>query len=1041
MVLSKKMALVLVFAMMISLLPIAPSAQNNVEAASASVVKGLYNPNSSVDINSSLTPIPISDPAIAAITTNYNMGMSCAGMMMCFNGTYAFKSAVYDGTHTWLIPYSATQILKLNSSTGQVVSSINSWPSGFYMQAYNFNDGVYDGTNIWLIPETANRIMRFNTSTNAITGFNAWPSGFSKTDNSFAGGVYDGTNVWLIPGTTDKLIKLNPTNGTMSIQSVTWPTGFATSGGSKRFNGGTFDGTYIWMYPDKGNMLVRYNPATNEMVGFAAWPANFTKHSSIAFVAAIYDGTDIWLVPSATTTANPNYGIIIKVNRETGAMTGFNNWPGGFSVGNPVFNDAVFDGENIWLISNIDDQFVRFNLTTETMSGFKQFPSGVTLAQQPFGGAVYTGGGLLVFPFNQQNQSFLMKNGVTVTFETDGGSSVATQTIFAGAKATQPANPTKAGSAFIGWFSDAELTTPFNFNNEVNANTTIYAKWEVNVAPTDISLSANTIAENGFPGQVIGILTATDANASDVITFSLASGEGDTDNSKFAIDKLSNNWRLKTNVAFDYETNSQHSIRMRATDSGGNTYDEMITIQVTDVDDTAPSVPSNLSASNVTANSFTLNWTPSTDNVGVSYYEVYRGTTYLGGTFTNAYNVTGLQSGQTVNMTVRAVDAKSNKSAASTALPVTTLDNVAPSVPNGLTVSNIGAREFQVRWSASTDNVGVKNYNIYRNNSYVATVTSTAYSFTGLTPSSSHSVAVQAIDAAGNRSTRSTAVSATTLNLVDNTPPSVPSNIQTTNIFSNRLLLTWTASTDDAAVQGYNVYLNNVLVRTVINPAVELTGLTQYTQYTIDVQAVDTAKNRSARSAAFVVRTADGLSPTTPIFLSSSNITRTGFRVSWWASIDNVGVRAYNIYRNGVYAGTANNTSFTFADLPINQTHHIRVEAVDAAGNKSALSSQISVATTFTSDAINPSAPTNVAASNITKTGFRVTWTAATDNVGVTAYNVYRGSTYIATVSGTTTGYNFIGLTAGTNYSITVRALDAQKNFANSSPLSVTTLP
>jgi chitodextrinase len=82
-----------------------------------------------------------------------------------------------------------------------------------------------------------------------------------------------------------------------------------------------------------------------------------------------------------------------------------------------------------------------------------------------------------------------------------------------------------------------------------------------------------------------------------------------------------------------------------------------------------------------------------------------------------------------------------------------------------------------------------------------------------------------------------------------------------------------------------------------------------------------------------------------------------------------------------------------------------------------------------------------VASSNVTKTGARVTWTASTDNVGVTFYNIYRNGAYIATVSGTKTSYNLVGLTAGTTYSITVRALDAAKNFTNSTALSVTTQP
>jgi chitodextrinase len=156
-----------------------------------------------------------------------------------------------------------------------------------------------------------------------------------------------------------------------------------------------------------------------------------------------------------------------------------------------------------------------------------------------------------------------------------------------------------------------------------------------------------------------------------------------------------------------------------------------------------------------------------------------------------------------------------------------------------------------------------------------------------------------------------------------------------------------------------------------------------------------------------------------------------------------VGVKNYNVYRNGVYVVTvgATSTSYTFSNLPFNETHQVTILAIDDVGNRSAQSVALSVATIFTSDPTPPSAPTNLVSTNVTTTGFRVTWTASTDNIAVTAYNVYRNGVYVATVSGTTTSYNLTGLTAGTTYSIVIRALDGEKNFTNSVGLSVTTLP
>ena len=66
----------------------------------------------------------------------------------------------------------------------------------------------------------------------------------------------------------------------------------------------------------------------------------------------------------------------------------------------------------------------------------------------------------------------------TVSFDVDGGSAVASQSVRSGAKATKPADPTKASYTFSGWYKEDTFTTVFNFDTEtIAANTTIYAKW------------------------------------------------------------------------------------------------------------------------------------------------------------------------------------------------------------------------------------------------------------------------------------------------------------------------------------------------------------------------------------------------------------------------------------------------------------------------------------------------------------------------------------------------------------------------------------
>lgn len=67
---------------------------------------------------------------------------------------------------------------------------------------------------------------------------------------------------------------------------------------------------------------------------------------------------------------------------------------------------------------------------------------------------------------------------ITVTFDTQGGSAVASQTIEKGAKATRPADPTREGYVFDDWYADSVCATLFDFDQVLNADTTVYAGWE-----------------------------------------------------------------------------------------------------------------------------------------------------------------------------------------------------------------------------------------------------------------------------------------------------------------------------------------------------------------------------------------------------------------------------------------------------------------------------------------------------------------------------------------------------------------------------------
>jgi endo-1,4-beta-xylanase len=184
------------------------------------------------------------------------------------------------------------------------------------------------------------------------------------------------------------------------------------------------------------------------------------------------------------------------------------------------------------------------------------------------------------------------------------------------------------------------------------------------------------------------------------------------------------------------------------------------------VDTTPPSTPGTLTASGVTSNSVNLAWGASTDNVGVTGYNVYRNGTLVTTVTTTSTTQTGLTASTAYQFFVRARDAAGNLSPQSNTVSITTLpgtgDTTPPTTPGTLTASGITSTSVNLAWGASTDNVGVTGYNVFRNSTLLTTVTTTSTTVTGLTPATTYQFFVQARDAAGNVSPNSNTVSVTT---------------------------------------------------------------------------------------------------------------------------------------------------------------------------------------------------------------------------------------------------------------------------------------
>jgi chitodextrinase len=187
-----------------------------------------------------------------------------------------------------------------------------------------------------------------------------------------------------------------------------------------------------------------------------------------------------------------------------------------------------------------------------------------------------------------------------------------------------------------------------------------------------------------------------------------------------------------------------------------------------------------------------------------------------------------------------------------------TADTTPPTAPANLTATSAGPSEIDLGWSASSDNVGVAGYRIYRDggSTPIATVTGTTYADSGVAPSTTHSYTVVAFDAVGNTSPASNTASATTP--ADTTPPSAPTNLSATARSGTEVALAWNASADDGSVVGYRVLRDGAEIG--ISPSTSFTdtGVQEATTYSYTVVAYDAANNVSPPSNTATVTTPSG---------------------------------------------------------------------------------------------------------------------------------------------------------------------------------------
>ena len=177
--------------------------------------------------------------------------------------------------------------------------------------------------------------------------------------------------------------------------------------------------------------------------------------------------------------------------------------------------------------------------------------------------------------------------------------------------------------------------------------------------------------------------------------------------------------------------------------------------------------------------------------------------------------------------------------------------------------------------------------------------------------------------------------------VADTTVPETPKYATAADVTESTAAISWEEALDNVAVTGYNVYVNGEKVNDelITDTSYTVTGLTDNTEYTVTVTAVDAAENESEASEAvtFTTAEADREAPSAPASVAAADITRAGAAISWKASVDNVGVTGYDVYVNGKKDNDAlvKDTAYELSNLKQDTSYKVEVYALDAKGNRS----------------------------------------------------------------------------------------------------------
>ncbi|NLR94382.1 fibronectin type III domain-containing protein [Flammeovirga agarivorans] len=327
-----------------------------------------------------------------------------------------------------------------------------------------------------------------------------------------------------------------------------------------------------------------------------------------------------------------------------------------------------------------------------------------------------------------------------------------------------------------------------------------------------------------------------------------------------------------------------------------------------------------------------------------------------------------------------------------------------------ITASNVTGTTADLSWTAA--NAFVSKYEIYVDEELIDETTSLTYQLTSLDEYTSYDVKVIAYDVFGKSSQGTSNIMT-----LDETLPSFTPALTSSAITETGFTVTWSAATDDeSGLKGYILSIDDEEMEIGAEvTSYDFSELTTNTEYAIAIKAVDNADNATDFSS-IDVTTTDETAPTAPTSLSASEVQSYSAVIKWTASTDNDVVDHYILKVGDAEFNTMTAvTEYTLEELTHSTDYTVTIVAVDAVGNVSEESEELSFQTIIPIPTV-PEDLTIVA----DKTTAEISWSASTHIMDVT---------YVVDIDGeevetSETSLSLTELTENTEYTVKVKAVD-----------------